>query len=142
MTELNFKGECNFSCIAVSVPVNLPPENSNIDIPMRNKRATLISLIVGASKARVREFASYLTTQAMQSETNSAPWWRFSSQQHARVVLQATEEVFKPDSQPISRGIDPMWNSAKIMMCGGVSGAVAKTCTAPLARLTILYQVQ
>ncbi|MEW5319695.1 MAG: hypothetical protein WDW38_010833 [Sanguina aurantia] len=33
-----------------------------------------------------------------------------------------------------------MWNSAKIMMCGGVSGAVAKTCTAPLARLTILYQ--
>eukprot|EP00798_Chlamydomonas_sp_ICE-L_P023554 gene23554-9078_t len=30
----------------------------------------------------------------------------------------------------------------KLMLCGGLSGAIAKTCTAPLARLTILYQVQ
>ncbi|KAG2486501.1 hypothetical protein HYH03_014803 [Edaphochlamys debaryana] len=33
-------------------------------------------------------------------------------------------------------------NAIKLAFCGGVSGAVAKTATAPLARLTILYQVQ
>ncbi|KAG2433888.1 hypothetical protein HXX76_008241 [Chlamydomonas incerta] len=33
-------------------------------------------------------------------------------------------------------------NAFKLALCGGISGALAKTCTAPLARLTILYQVQ
>ena len=32
--------------------------------------------------------------------------------------------------------------SAKLLLAGGVAGAVSKTATAPLARLTILYQVQ
>lgn len=33
-------------------------------------------------------------------------------------------------------------NALKLAFCGGASGALAKTCTAPLARMTILYQVQ
>lgn len=30
--------------------------------------------------------------------------------------------------------------SGRLLLAGGVAGAVSKTCTAPLARLTILYQ--
>lgn len=33
-------------------------------------------------------------------------------------------------------------DTVKMMVSGGVAGAFAKTCTAPLARLTILYQVR
>lgn len=32
--------------------------------------------------------------------------------------------------------------TTKLLFCGGVAGAVSKTATAPLARLTILYQVK
>lgn len=32
--------------------------------------------------------------------------------------------------------------TAKLLVCGGVAGAVSKTATAPLSRLTILYQVR
>jgi hypothetical protein len=30
----------------------------------------------------------------------------------------------------------------KLMLAGGLAGAAAKTCTAPLGRLTILYQLK
>ena len=32
------------------------------------------------------------------------------------------------------------WEQAKLLLSGGVAGAFSKSCTAPLARLTILYQ--
>ena len=32
--------------------------------------------------------------------------------------------------------------TSKLLMCGGIAGAVSKSATAPLARLTILYQVR
>jgi hypothetical protein len=32
--------------------------------------------------------------------------------------------------------------SGRLLAAGGVAGAVSKTCTAPLARLTILYQAR
>ena len=43
----------------------------------------------------------------------------------------------KKNSSTDSRGIEAL----KQLFCGGMSGALAKTVTAPLSRLTILYQV-
>ena len=48
------------------------------------------------------------------------------------------------DEQPeasTSYSIDHL-EQAKLLLSGGVAGAFSKSCTAPLARLTILYQVR
>jgi solute carrier family 25 (mitochondrial phosphate transporter), member 23/24/25/41 len=36
---------------------------------------------------------------------------------------------------------DELVDSCKLLLSGGIAGALSKSCTAPLARLTILYQV-
>ncbi|CAL8463422.1 g2956 [Coccomyxa elongata] len=51
-----------------------------------------------------------------------------------------------PSFRNRSYGATKMYNteameSVRLLAAGGVAGAVSKTCTAPLARLTILYQV-
>ena len=37
---------------------------------------------------------------------------------------------------------DSLTNHSKILISGGVAGCVAKTVTAPLSRITILFQVK
>lgn len=59
-----------------------------------------------------------------------------------RLGVTAEEEVEVDSDQllgPSSR--EEMVEVVKLLVSGGIAGAVSKTATAPLARLTILYQV-
>lgn len=56
-----------------------------------------------------------------------------SSQQFQTSATQQSPSERKPESRAIE--------ALKQLFCGGAAGSVAKTVTAPLSRLTILYQV-
>ena len=68
--------------------------------------------------------------------------------QHARPARSPSEEAVaaaaakaEEEEDAASRGDSEALTSAKLLLAGGVAGAVSKSATAPLARLTILYQV-
>ena len=63
-----------------------------------------------------------------------------------RLVAVDEESVLRqaPLEEQQQLGISPQQEALetlKLLLSGGVAGAVSKTATAPLARLTILYQV-
>lgn len=75
-----------------------------------------------------------------------------SAAESAEVSVSATEpsgnslaEPLAPDTaarvQPQSSVRNEVLETAKLLAAGGMAGAVSKSATAPLARLTILYQV-
>jgi solute carrier family 25 phosphate transporter 23/24/25/41 len=57
------------------------------------------------------------------------------------VVDNNTINIIAEEDQSVS-GREEIEETLKLLLAGGVAGAVSKTATAPLARLTILYQVQ
>ncbi|KAK9839432.1 hypothetical protein WJX81_001730 [Elliptochloris bilobata] len=64
-----------------------------------------------------------------------------TSQRTSERPQQVAAEV-EADEEAAPRGDSEAVTSAKLLLAGGVAGAVSKSATAPLARLTILYQVQ
>lgn len=71
--------------------------------------------------------------------------WPSSPTARPPPILDDEAIDFAIDAQQADDAATPFTNTnydiLKTMVAGGVSGAVAKTCTAPVARLTILYQV-
>lgn len=57
-----------------------------------------------------------------------------------RVIVTDEESLLEAEDATTSYG-EELLETAKLLLSGGVAGAFSKTTTAPLARLTILQQV-
>lgn len=58
-----------------------------------------------------------------------------------RALVVDEEELLLSQQEEVATPHDELVDSCKLLLSGGIAGALSKSCTAPLARLTILYQV-
>lgn len=60
----------------------------------------------------------------------------------SRAIAQDEEELDIDEEDEAWSSTDEIVEAGKLLVAGGLAGAISKSCTAPLARLTILSQVQ